>query len=146
MGIAGAVVLANGFAERGDAGTQYDSELRQAIRRTGVRVIGPNTSGMLNVPLNADLVGLPETPSAGPVSVVTQSGNMLLSMLAEIDQDTGTGFDVYVGLGNEIDVSYAECVAVLARRELYVSELRPDAADLETVFLELTEDAEEPQP
>jgi ABC-2 type transport system ATP-binding protein len=32
----------------------------------------------------------------------------------------------------------------LAERGLYVTELRPDAADLETVFLELTRDADEP--
>jgi acyl-CoA synthetase (NDP forming) len=113
-GIAGAVVLANGFRETGDAvGAELDAALIEAIAETGVRVIGPNTSGMLNVSTGANLVGLQDVPK-GPISVVTQSGNMLLSLVNDNRALRGPGFHAYVGLGNQADVRYDECVTELA--------------------------------
>lgn len=113
VGIAGAVVLANGFRETGDAGAELDAALSAAIAETGVRVIGPNTSGMLNVSTGANLVGLQDVPK-GPISVVTQSGNMLLSLVNDNRALKGPGFHAYVGLGNQADVRYDECVTELA--------------------------------
>lgn len=112
-GIRGAIVLANGFKEVGDRGAELERRLQDAIAETGIRVIGPNTSGMLNVTLGANLVGLPGVP-AGPISVVTQSGNMLLSLVNDDKQLCGPGFHAYVGLGNQADVRYDECITTLA--------------------------------
>ncbi|WP_280265412.1 CoA-binding protein, partial [Nocardia wallacei] len=112
-GIAGAVVLANGFREIGAAGEPLEAELAAAIAESGVRVIGPNTSGLANVSAGANLVGLQGIPS-GPVSVVTQSGNMLLSLVNDIDTVRGPGLHTYVGLGNQADVRYDECLTELA--------------------------------
>lgn len=47
-GVAGAVVLANGFGETA-AGAALDADLQAAIAESGVRVVGPNTSGLLTV-------------------------------------------------------------------------------------------------
>ncbi len=112
--VAGAVVLANGFGELGTAeAREIDHQLRVAIGDTGIRVIGPNTSGMLNVPMGANLVGVPGVPS-GPISVVTQSGNMLLSLIADNAEHHGPGFASYVGLGNQADLRYDECLEYLS--------------------------------
>ncbi|MGB3697649.1 MAG: acetate--CoA ligase family protein [Gordonia sp. (in: high G+C Gram-positive bacteria)] len=115
VGIPGAIVLANGFKETGDRGAEAEARLLEAIAETGVRVIGPNTSGMLNVSSGANLVGLPGVPD-GPVSIVTQSGNMLLSLVNDDRQLKGPGFHAYVGLGNQSDVRYDECITALARQ------------------------------
>ncbi|GAB2689314.1 acetate--CoA ligase family protein [Nocardia thraciensis] len=112
-GIAGAVVLANGFREIGAAGEGLETELAAAIADSGVRVIGPNTSGLANVASGANLVGLQGIPR-GPVSVVTQSGNMLLSLVNDNDAMYGPGLHTYVGLGNQADVRYDECLPELA--------------------------------
>lgn len=108
-GVSGAVVLANGFAEAGEGGTELTAQLDAAIRETNIRVVGPNTSGVLNVPLGVNLVGVPSVP-AGPITVLTQSGNMLLSLLEDNKAMHGPGFAAYVGLGNQSDLSYHECV------------------------------------
>ncbi|MFE3001717.1 acetate--CoA ligase family protein [Nocardia sp. NPDC059246] len=114
VGISGAVVLANGFKEIGERGAELEAALRAAIADTGVRVIGPNTSGILNVSTGANLVGLHDVPN-GPISVITQSGNMLLSLVNDNRALSGPGFHAYVGLGNQADVRYDECVTELAR-------------------------------
>ncbi|MFD0359992.1 acetate--CoA ligase family protein [Nocardia sp. GCM10030253] len=113
-GIAGAVVLANGFGEIGEAGAELDAALAAAIAETGIRVIGPNTSGLINVSSGANLVGLQDVPH-GPISVITQSGNMLLSVVNDNRAIRGPGFHAYVGLGNQADVRYDECLTELAR-------------------------------
>ena len=113
-GIAGAVVLANGFKEIGEGGSELEARLLEAVSETGIRVIGPNTSGMLNASTGANLVGLDPVPT-GPISVITQSGNMLLSLVNENKVLRGPGFHVYVGLGNQSDVRDAECVTELVR-------------------------------
>lgn len=112
-GVAGAVVVANGFRESGPEGVLLEAELRRAVADTGIRVIGPNTSGMFNLGTGANLVGLSNVPR-GPVSVLTQSGNMLLSLVADNRSNGGPGFDIYAGLGNQADVGYHDCLAFLA--------------------------------
>lgn len=116
VGIAGVVVLANGFRETGVAGAALEDELRAAIAETGVRVVGPNTSGMLNMTTGANLVGLRGVPP-GPISVITQSGNMLMSLVNDNEALRGPGFHTYVGLGNQIDVRYDECLIELASHD-----------------------------
>ncbi|WP_330230403.1 acetate--CoA ligase family protein [Nocardia sp. NBC_00508] len=114
VGIAGAVVLANGFGEIGEDGADLAAALAAAIDETGIRVIGPNTSGLLNVTSGANLVGLRDI-RPGPISVITQSGNMLLSLVNDDHAVKGPGFYAYVGLGNQADVRYDECLTELAR-------------------------------
>ncbi|MER8766761.1 acetate--CoA ligase family protein [Mesorhizobium sp. M0968] len=116
-GIAGAVVLAHGFHERGDKGSAAQTRLSDALLRSGVRIVGPNTSGMLNCTVKADLIGLPELPPSGPVSVLTQSGNMILSVVEDSRTINGPGFDVIAGLGNQIDVGYGELIEELCLRK-----------------------------
>lgn len=112
-GVAGAVVLALGFGEMGGEGARLEQELRNAARRWGVRVIGPNTSGMLNLGVGLDLIGVPGI-RPGPLALVAQSGNITLSLLQESASGGGPGFSVCVGVGNEIDVGYHEYLHFLA--------------------------------
>ncbi|WP_051133020.1 acetate--CoA ligase family protein [Nocardia paucivorans] len=114
-GVAGAVVLANGFAEIGAQGTAPTEQLAAVIAETGIRVIGPNTSGMLNTVSGANLVGLSDVPR-GPVSVIAQSGNMLLSLVQDARLSRGPGFHICIGLGNQADVAYHECLTALAEQ------------------------------
>jgi acyl-CoA synthetase (NDP forming) len=112
-GIPAAVVLANGFQETGESGADLDRQLRDVVEETGVRVLGPNTSGMLNVDTGANLVGLQNVPP-GPISVITQSGNMLLSLVNDIRTLQSPGISAFVGLGNQADIRYDECLTELA--------------------------------
>jgi acetyltransferase len=52
-----AVVPAVGFQESGEEGAGRERALVEAARRWGVRLVGPDTSGILNAPLGPDLFG-----------------------------------------------------------------------------------------
>lgn len=111
-GIPGAVILAVGFGETGTDGAALEARLRQAGDRTGVRVVGPNTSGLLNLPLGLNLVGVPGV-APGVLSLLVQSGNVALHLMREATRDDGPGIAVCAGLGNEVDVGFGECLGWL---------------------------------
>ena len=112
-GIAGAVVLAAGFGELGEEGATLEEELRQAVRESGVRVVGPNTSGIVNLPLGMDLIGVPGA-RPGRLALLAQSGNMSLTLLNDAVDRPGEGFSVVIGVGNEADIAFHEYLELLA--------------------------------
>ena len=63
-GVAGIVIVAGGFAELGARGRRLQERVVKLAAAAGVRVLGPNTSGMINVHSGLNLVGLSEWPRA----------------------------------------------------------------------------------
>ncbi|MFH2129724.1 MAG: acetate--CoA ligase family protein [bacterium] len=106
-GVAGAVIIAGGFGETGEEGRKVEEALMVAARRSQVRLIGPNTSGMMNLCTNLNLVGLQDAPR-GDIALVSQSGNMALSLFTEAKLKSNRGFSYYVGVGNELDIRFHE--------------------------------------
>jgi acyl-CoA synthetase (NDP forming) len=106
-GVKGAVILATGFGETGTAGKALEQEVLDKAWQHHIRLIGPNTSGMINLKLNLNLVGLKETPK-GDIALLTQSGNMALTLITEAKLQSRKGFTYYVGVGNEADIRFHE--------------------------------------
>ena len=106
-GVRGAVVLAGGFGETGQEGKQLEERVVLTAQKNGIRIIGPNTSGMLNLHKSLNLVGLRDAPK-GDIALLTQSGNMALTLITEAKLKSKKGFSYYVGVGNEADIKFHE--------------------------------------
>lgn len=106
-GVKGAVVLAGGFSEAGAEGTRLEQEMVAAARQFGVRLVGPNTSGMFNTHKACNLVGFSNL-EAGGIGILSQSGNMALSLVTEGQINGHMGFSTYIGVGNEADLQFSE--------------------------------------
>jgi len=106
-GVKGAVVLAGGFGEIGPEGRKLEDEMVAVAKKYDIRLIGPNTSGMLNLKDNLNLVGLKDAPR-GDIALLTQSGNMALTLITEAKIKSRKGFSYYVGVGNEADIKFHE--------------------------------------
>ncbi|MDN5751415.1 MAG: CoA-binding protein, partial [Pseudonocardia sp.] len=105
-GAGAAVVCGGGFAESGPEGAAHQTALAEVVARTGIRVLGPNTSGFLVPPrgLTASFVpGVADVP-AGRVAVVAASGGVNHA-LAFLLTEAGHGVSLAVGLGNGVDVT-----------------------------------------
>ena len=111
-GVGGVVVLAVGFGESGSHGTELEARLRQAARAHGVRVIGPNTSGMMNLHAGVNLIGVRGVRPGG-IALLVQSGNIALGLMNEIGARTREGISVCCGLGNQVDVGFDEVLEYL---------------------------------
>ena len=111
--VGGAVVIAHGYAETRGAGPSRARRLADAIRDSHMALIGPNTNGLFNLNINLNLVGAPDL-KLGRIALVTQSGNMGLSIWNEARATGGEGVGIYVGLGNQAVTQFHEVVAFLA--------------------------------
>jgi acetyltransferase len=105
--IPGAVVIAGGFGEVGKEGQKLEKKIVEIARARDIRLIGPNTSGMINVASNLNLVGIDEIPR-GSIALLTQSGNIALHLIIEAKLKSLRGFSYYVGVGNEADLQFHE--------------------------------------
>ncbi len=115
-GIRGAVVLAVGFGETGHDGARLQNEIVAIGRRENIRIVGPNTSGIFNLHHHMNLVGISNV-RPGSIAILSQSGNMGLSLMTEMAVKSELGVSAYVGVGNEADIRFHE----------YLSYLREDA-------------------
>jgi len=112
-GVKAATIFSAGFAETGAAGLAAQQRMVAAARRGGVRLIGPNCLGVVNVTghtvLSANAVLETETLLPGSLSLVSQSGSMMGAIISRA-QERGLGFSKLVSVGNECDVGVGELV------------------------------------
>ena len=103
------VMAASGFAEVDEQGEKLQEETVQAIRDTGVRAIGPNTSGHTSTPHNftSSFFPLGKIPR-GPVSYLAQTGNFATHTMRYIKSAENFGVARVLGMGNKLDVEESE--------------------------------------
>jgi len=106
-GVQGTVILAGGFGETGPDGRKLENEVVAIAGKYGIRLIGPNTSGMMNMRAGLNLVGMRDAPK-GDIALLSQSGNMALTLITEARLKSKKGFSYYVGVGNEADIKFHE--------------------------------------
>lgn len=105
-GVRGLVVLSAGYAESGPDGRHRQRELVRQARSYGMRIIGPNSFGIIStadaVRLNASLA--PHSPAPGRIGLFTQSGAIGIALLSGLHR-RGAGLSTFISSGNRADVS-----------------------------------------
>ena len=109
---AGVVVIAAGFGETGEEGKKIEAEMVKIAQKNNMRIIGPNTSGMIDLYNNMNLVGL-KGVQKGNIALLTQSGNIALHLITEANLRSQEGLSYYVGVGNEADLKFHEYLKYL---------------------------------
>ncbi len=111
-GVKGLVVITAGFGETGEEGKELEKKLVSVINNYGMRMIGPNTLGIVNEPmsLNASVIG--RLPQRGPISFITQSGTLGLA-LAEWTIDMGLGLCKIISTGNKANTDDIDLIEYL---------------------------------
>ncbi|HEY4403261.1 MAG TPA: acetate--CoA ligase family protein [Xanthobacteraceae bacterium] len=118
LGVKVATVLADGFGEAGPEGLARLARLREVVDRTGLRIVGPSSLGVVNLRANVMLTAnaaFDEHPlPAGRVFAASHSGGMIGALLSR-GLARGLAFAGLVSVGNEVDLSLGEiCAATLA--------------------------------
>ena len=103
-GIPHAVILSAGFREIGERGSALEARLQSALQTSGVRAVGPNCIGMMNL-RNRVFAGFGASFRkhdwrGGPVAMISQSGGFAYSIMTYCEE-AGIGFDHMVSTGNE---------------------------------------------
>lgn len=117
-GIEAIVVISGGLGETGQAGKETERRLREILRGTRTRMLGPNTVGVFSPTSDLDATFMLKErwhrPSPGPVAVVSQSGALGLDV-AELCAASGVGISAFISLGNKCDLNERDLVEAFAR-------------------------------
>ena len=129
-------IFSDGFAETGAAGRAQQEQLLKLARASGVRLLGPNCIGLLDMhshlvlSVNAVLEHAEIRP--GATAIVSQSGSMMGALMSR-GLGRGTGFSKLVSVGNESDLAVGE-----------IADMLVDDADTRVIllFMETIRDAD----
>jgi acetate---CoA ligase (ADP-forming) len=105
-GVRGVVMITAGFKEVGEAGAELEQQVLERVKRYGMRLIGPNCMGIINMAPDIRLQASfsANHPVPGNVSFSSQSGALGEAILALL-LERGLGLSMFVSLGNKADVS-----------------------------------------
>jgi len=122
LGVKVATVLADGFAEAGAEGIAREARLRETCARTGIRIVGPSSLGVVDlrtrVMLTANAAFDEKDFPLGRIFAASHSGSMIGALMSR-GKARGTGFAGFVSVGNEVDLSLGEiCAATLDDPEI----------------------------
>ncbi|MGA2026291.1 MAG: acetate--CoA ligase family protein [Syntrophobacteraceae bacterium] len=109
-GIRNVVVISQGFADADERGRRLQTELQAMAQAGKVRVVGPNTLGIVNAfnGFSTSFIDIPRDPSPPPLSIVVQSG-VFLGGLESFTGRLGKGIDI----GNASDVDFVDVLEFL---------------------------------
>lgn len=120
QGVGGVVIITSGFAEVGGPGVGLQTQIAEILQRTGLRAIGPNCIGFMNltdgVMANFVLDPTDPLPGGGPVALVSQSGGLGGYMVRKA-LTAGLNLGWFVSTGNEVDASVSAILRELVERE-----------------------------
>jgi acyl-CoA synthetase (NDP forming) len=131
-----ATIFSDGFAETGSAGRAQQEALLKTARAGGLRLLGPNCIGLLDLHshlvLSVNAVLEHAEVRAGSTAIVSQSGSMMGALMSR-GLGRGTGFSKLVSVGNESDLAVGE-----------ITDLLVDDADTRVIllFMETLRDAD----
>jgi acetate---CoA ligase (ADP-forming) len=113
VGVRAAVLAAAGLGELGGEEALLEEEIASAAHKAGMRLLGPNGFGLYVGSIKLNLMGWRDIP-AGRIALVTQSGNVAIA-LCRLMRRSSVGLSSCTGVGNQLDVGFAELLAYHAR-------------------------------
>ncbi|MGP3668317.1 MAG: acetate--CoA ligase family protein [Candidatus Bathyarchaeota archaeon] len=114
-GVGGAVIITGGFKETGrEESLKLQEELKRIADDAGIKVVGPNTFGMVNLyaNLNASFTIPFSYLKKGRVAIVGQSGGVCHILAFQL-HDEEIGFSKIIGVGNRCNVEFADLLEYL---------------------------------
>ncbi len=111
-GIKSVIIISAGFGEIGGEGKVLEDKVLEIARRSGIRVIGPNTMGYKSPVDNLDASFVFGMAYPGDIALASQSGALAIGMIAHANMEM-IGLSRIISVGNKIDVDDAELIEYL---------------------------------
>jgi len=135
------IIITAGFKEVGADGAKLEQELVELCAGAGVRLMGPNCLGVLNIHHRMNATFTACVPPAGRISVISQSGALCVAVLDWAVKEK-LGLSKVLSIGNKADLNEADFLQALAEDK----ETSVIASYLESIkdgnkFLQVAEEA-----
>lgn len=124
------ILYTAGFGEADEAGAKLEAQLKEFVKRSGIRLVGPNCQGVFSARAELDLTGSGRIPK-GNIGMISQSGGIGSHAWNEAANNFALGFSSFVSIGNQSDIEVHEYLEYLGDDPdtkaivLYLEGLRP---------------------
>ncbi|MDR3282606.1 MAG: acetate--CoA ligase family protein [Candidatus Methanoplasma sp.] len=112
-GVKCASILTAGFREESAEGAELEKKLLEAAKKNGVRILGPNCFGNMNIKDGVNVTFTHIVPPIGNIAILSQSGALGSSIL-EWAKSTKLGNSKFVTFGNKSDVDEGDLIPYLS--------------------------------
>ncbi|MBW2040245.1 MAG: acetate--CoA ligase family protein, partial [Deltaproteobacteria bacterium] len=118
-GIRWAIVETGGFGEYSEEGRRLEEDLLRVARRWGIRLIGPNGIGIINMGNGFVTPFFPlrrEALREGKVGIISQSGGVVFALI-NLLASSNIGVSKVVSMGNKLDLDEIDYLTYLVQDE-----------------------------
>jgi acyl-CoA synthetase (NDP forming) len=130
-GVRWAIIETAGFREYGEEGLQLEEQICKVAREFGIRFLGPNCVGVINIDggFSVPFLHLKKPTETGEVTLISQSGGVGFSVL-NLMANEGIALNKFVSVGNMLDVTAEDVLEYMLEDEgtkvifLYLESLR----------------------
>lgn len=130
-GVRWAIIETAGFREYGEEGLKLEEQIVQVAQRYGIRFLGPNCVGVINIDngFSVPFLRLKKPSDPGEVSLISQSGGVGFSVL-NLMANEGIALNKFISVGNMLDTSAEDVLEFLLEDDgtkvifLYLESLR----------------------
>jgi acetyl coenzyme A synthetase (ADP forming)-like protein len=133
-----AVIVSSGFREVGGSGKTHEQEIIAIARLHGMRIVGPNSLGIMFPHRTINATFDPIAPRPGRIGFISQSGAVITTIVDWSIREQ-IGFSAVISVGNQADLGFTEYLDVVAQDPdtraiiLYVEEIHGARAFLQKV-------------
>ena len=134
-GVKAAIVVNQGFADADTVGKALQQGMSEIAKKDGLRILGPNTLGVINNYNDFTTSFMPMTKEQVPIGLICQSGIFFVGA-REFSRNIGKGIDI----GNACDVGFCDALKYLGEDpEIRVIAIHMEGLNQGKKFLELAE-------
>lgn len=132
-----AIIISSGFSEIGNH--QEEDQLKDIIKGSHTRILGPNTMGYKNASAGLDASFVFGMPRKGNLGLISQSGALAMGMIYLANNEY-VGLSKIVGVGNKLDINDSDLITYLANDPdtavigLYIEGIRHGRAFMNSIY------------
>ncbi|MBD0787206.1 bifunctional acetate--CoA ligase family protein/GNAT family N-acetyltransferase [Vibrio sp. Y2-5] len=129
LGVANVIVLSSDMYTLDAQGCEIQAQCNEIAKQSGMRILGPNSLGLILPWVNFNGSFSPVTATKGNIAFISQSAAVCTTIL-DWANDKQIGFSAFVSLGNATDIDFSDLLDCLSTDKhtdailLYVDTIR----------------------
>ena len=108
-GVSGIIICSAGFREVGEEGVLIEKKILESQKKYGMRIIGPNSFGIIRPKANLYATFADEKAVSGKIAFISQSAALCASAL-DWASEAQVGFSAVVSTGSMLDVDLGDLI------------------------------------
>lgn len=113
-GLKAVILITGGFREVGDEGRALEDRCVQIARRYGLRLMGPNCVGTMDLHSRLNTTFIEGFPEKGGIAFLSQSG-AICGGIVDMVRGRQIGFSAFASMGNMADVTETDLIEYFAQ-------------------------------